>query len=291
MNRIKRETTSFEACAAVISILFVCVALTTLHAEPPSARASQRETPVVKVVQQWAPAVVNIATERIVLLRQHPFWGNYGMAFDSFFDDYFGQNFVSALKLKSVGSGIIIREDGLILTNAHVVNMANKIYVVYSDGTTTEGSVVGISQKNDIALIKIAGTARLKAVRLARPDDILIGETVVAIGNPLGLENTVSVGVISGKNRTFVLPNGGPAFSDLLQTDAPINPGNSGGALFNLDGQLVGINLAVVQNAQGIGFAIPAKEIYALLTDYDRQSKSKDASDRPIKIPVKYSAS
>ena len=240
----------------------------------PSRNHNRRQTPVVEVVQDWAPSVVNISTERIVLLRQIPFWQDYGNIFDNFFQQYSNRNAVSAFKTKSIGSGVVIGR-GMIMTNAHVVNMANKIFVTFSNGKTAEGHVVLVSQEVDLALIEIQPPFALKAVRLADPDDVMIGETVVAIGDPFGLENSVTVGVVSGKNRSFPLPNSNRVFKNLIQTDASINPGSSGGALLNLDGELVGINLAVVLNAQNIGFAISSKTIRTTLDQYKDATRSE----------------
>ncbi len=253
-----------------------------------SDTSSARETPVVKVVRNAAPSVVNISTEKIALLRQDPFWKNYGNAYDSLYQDFF-RPVVSAVKLKSLGSGVIVQEDGLIVTNAHVINMATQIFVIFSNGESLPARPVLINQKDDLALIKVDEKQPLPALPLIQPGDVMIGETVVAVGNPYGLENSVSTGVISGKNRTFGVPEMNHIFTDLLQTDAPINIGNSGGALINLDGQLVGINLAVVQNAQNIGFAVPADKIREGISTYV-QNKSAPPAPRPSQtasIPVR----
>jgi len=233
-----------------------------------------RETPVVGVVKNNAEAVVNISTESIVLLRENPFWGSYGSEFDRLFDQFFGyRNPTRVLRLKSVGSGVILDKEGIIVTNAHVVHMASNIFVILNDGTSIEGQVMYESPQDDLAIVKIVSPKPLERIKLGRPDDIMIGETVVAVGNPLGLENSVSVGVISGKNREVYLSGSNVLSSNLLQIDAPINPGNSGGALLNLDGELVGINVAVVQNSQSIGFAIPVKRVATILKEYKNNQK------------------
>lgn len=227
-----------------------------------SAIENPRETPVVRVVQKNAGAVVNISTEQIVLLRESPGWGRYGSEFDYLFDQFFGaQMRTRALKLQSVGSGVIVDKDGLIVTNAHVVHMASNIFVILNDGTKIPGKVVYENIQDDLAIVRIDSQKPLPQVQLGADDDIIIGETVVAIGNPLGLENSVTVGIISGKGREIYSSEGQKVSDELIQIDAPINPGNSGGALLNLNGELVGINVAVVQNSQSIGFAIPVKKI------------------------------
>ena len=235
---------------------------------------SLRETPIVKVVRENAEAVVNISTELIVYLRDNPFWGSYGSDFDSIFEDFFGFNRPSrAISLKSVGSGVVIDKSGIVVTNAHVVHMATNIFIVLNDGTSLKGEVVYENLEDDLSLIKVEPATFLKEIRLGLSGDVMIGETVVAIGNPLGFENSVTAGIISGKNRTIGSANEKYSFKGLLQVDAPINPGNSGGALINLNSELVGINVAVVQNSQSIGFAIPIEKVRNIMQDY----KSKGA--------------
>jgi serine protease Do len=227
---------------------------------------SMRETPAVRVVKQTAASVVNIRTEAVVDLKEHPQWGRYGEELDRYFKDHYGEEYNNGvLEYKSVGSGILLNDKGFIGTNAHVVQKATSIFVFLMDGVSAEASLVRVNQEDDLAIIKADLPQGVKPVRLADHGGIMIGETVVAIGNPFGLENSVTVGVISGQNRTFNSPSCGYVCSGLLQTDAPINPGNSGGPLFNLDGELVGINLAVAQGAQNIGFAIPVHKVVDLL--------------------------
>ena len=213
--------------------------------------------------------MVNIRTEQVMNLREHPAWGQYGAQIDQFLKQYFGEDYSEGtLKYKSIGSGVILDKRGLIVTNAHVVQKANHIYAVLNDGSLVEAKVVGVSMGDDLAIVKADLPYPVKPVRLAEIEDLMIGETVIAIGNPLGLENSVTVGVISGKDRAFSHNVCNYVCSGLLQTDASINPGNSGGALFNLDGELVGINLAVVQHAQNIGFAVPVDKIETLLEQF-----------------------
>lgn len=230
---------------------------------------SARDTPVVKVVRGYAPAVVNIRTESVIDLREHPDWGKYGEQLDLFFKEYFGEDYSSGmLKHKSIGSGVILDNDGFIVTNAHVIQKATSIFVVLQDTTTVEAQVIGMRTEDDLALIKTSLPRSVRKLRFADMGDLKIGETVIAIGNPFGLENSVTVGVISGLDRSFTSPECEYECSGLIQTDASINPGNSGGALLNLDAELVGVNLAVVQNAQNIGFAIPSSKIISLRKQY-----------------------
>jgi serine protease Do len=246
----------------MITLIFGLTACAEYHVNNP------RVTPVVEVVREYGPAVVNIRTETVLDLKQTPEWGEYGDEFDRFMEEYFGEAYSGGtLKYRSIGSGVILNRNGLIATNAHVVDKARTIFVVLDDATILQAEVLATSRGDDLAMLKINPPHPVKEIKLANFDDVMIGETVIAIGDPLGLKNSVTVGVISGKDRTFSSRLCQYSCSGLLQTDAPINPGNSGGALFNLDGDLVGINLAVVQNAQSVGFAIPAYKIEQLLKE------------------------
>jgi serine protease Do len=230
---------------------------------------SSRETPIVRVVREYAPVVVNIRTEKIVNLEESQEWGMYGEELDSFSQEYFGESHSEdALIYKSIGSGVILDNNGLIVTNAHVIQKAEDIYVVLNDGTILQAEVIGMNQIHDLAIIKAEIPYPVREIKFANIKDLMIGETVIAIGNPFGLENSVTVGVLSGKDRAFSSARCAYVCSGLLQIDAPINPGNSGGALLNLDGELIGVNLAVVQSAESIGFAVPVDKILNLLKIY-----------------------
>ncbi len=230
---------------------------------------STRETPIVKVVRKYAPAVVNIRTEKMVDLKESQESGMYGEELNSFSREYFKETpSEGTLIYKSIGSGVILDNNGLIVTNAHVVQKAKDIYAVLNDGTILQAEVIGMNQNDDLAIIKAKLPYPVREVRFADINDLMIGETVIAIGNPFGLENSVTVGVLSGKDRAFSSERCTYVYSGLLQIDAPINPGNSGGALLNLDGELIGVNLAVVQSAESIGFAVPVNKIVNLLKIY-----------------------
>jgi serine protease Do len=256
-----------------LCFFIICVALG--FGMPAGEASSKRESPVVEVVREWGPNVVNIGTEKIAFLRQQPAWQGYGHQYDASLQNFFGPQIVSQVKVKSIGSGVILDSTGLIVTNAHVVNMASRVYVTLSDGTSVEGAILAVDQPNDLALVKIEPPHSLKEMKLIESSDVLVGETVIAIGNPLGLENSVSAGVVSGKKRDFGNPQVGLVMHDLIQTDAAINIGNSGGALLNLDGELVGVNLAVAENAVNIGFAISADKIRVLIGQYHEHQKEK----------------
>jgi serine protease Do len=185
---------------------------------------------------------------------------------DDFFKKFFGDQPQSGMKTHALGSGLIIGDDGLILTNNHVVEKADEIKIK----TTThdkeyDAKVVGRDPKTDLALIRVTPDAKFpKSALLGNSDTIRVGDWVIAVGNPFGLDHTVTKGIISAKGRII----GAGPYDDFLQTDAAINPGNSGGPLFNMNGEVVGINTAIVAQGQGIGFAIPinlAKEILTQL--------------------------
>ena len=231
-----------------------------------------RVTPVVSVIQKCAPSVVNISTERVIFVKQTPFVSPFDSSFNNFTGNF--QNTIGTMKLNSIGSGVIVSPEGLIITNAHVIQMANKIYVTLSDGTPVQAEVIGTSAQNDLALLQITPPHELKAVKLA--NDVIIGETVITIGNPLGLQNSVTAGIVSGTNRTLTAPPN-HEFKNLIQIDASINPGSSGGAVLNLDGELMGINLAVVQSAQSIAFAIPVEKVKEMFKEYNDYKSKKPA--------------
>ena len=227
------------------------------------AGAHDRRTAVVETVAKTGPAVVNIRTEQIVQRRTSPFFG-FG---DSFFDDFFNQ-FAPTRKYRTqaLGSGAIIDSRGILVTNAHVVEKASKIYVALpGERKELEARLVGIDPATDLAVIKVDVEQPLPSLSFADSDELLLGETVIAIGNPLGLENSVTTGVVSAPKRR--LPDGDGGVSVFIQTDALINPGNSGGPLLDINGQLIGINTAIAQQAQGIGFAVPVKVVRRVVND------------------------
>lgn len=230
------------------------------------AARNLRDTPVVDVVRNCSASVVNIRTEKVLDLKNTAEWGRYGAQLDSLLKEYYGKAYSKGkLKYKSIGSGVILNNKGLIVTNAHVVNKAKTIYIVDKTGRTTRASILALDRAQDLAILRTRLSYPVKKLKFADYGKMMIGETLVAIGDPFGLENSVTVGVLSGINREFSRHECRYVCSGLLQTDASINPGNSGGALLNLNGELVGINLAVVQNAQNIGFAVPAVRVQELL--------------------------
>ncbi|MBM4034849.1 MAG: PDZ domain-containing protein [Planctomycetes bacterium] len=232
---------------------------------PAHAQEFPRRTPVVIAVEKAGPGVVNISTEQIVVRQGDPFFGFRDPFFDQFFRDYFDRfQRPQQFRAHSLGSGVIIDPEGHVVTNEHVVRKASRIDVTLSDGSKYEGKLLSSDAESDLALIQLNSKKPLPAITLGRSDDLMIGEPVIALGNPFGLESTVTTGVVSAKNRSVTL-EGHEAYSGLIQTDAAINPGNSGGALVNINGDLIGINVAIRADAQGIGFAIPVDKVREVL--------------------------
>ncbi|MBN1916845.1 MAG: trypsin-like peptidase domain-containing protein [Verrucomicrobia bacterium] len=210
-----------------------------------------RRNAVVRAVEKAGPAVVNIGAERIIVVRRDPFWELFG---DQTPYERYG-------KAYSLGSGVIIDPDGYIVTNEHVIRRASGIHVtVPNKDTAYEARLIASHPEHDIALIKIDVEEPLHYLEFADSDDLLIGETAIAIGNSYGLENTVTSGVVSATRRS-ITARGQVIFTDFIQTDAAINPGNSGGALVDIYGRLIGINSAMRYGAENIGFAIPINKV------------------------------
>ncbi|HEY6872335.1 MAG TPA: DegQ family serine endoprotease [Geobacteraceae bacterium] len=210
----------------------------------------------VDLAAKLKPAVVNISTAKTIAPQKgfHRAPSPFGAdPFEDFFNRFFEQMPQRSYKQKSLGSGFIISDDGYILTNNHVVAGADEIKVKLADGREFKGEIKGTDEKLDLALVKIAGKDHFPVALLGDSDAIKVGEWVMAIGNPFGLEQTVTAGIISATGRVI----GSGPYDDYLQTDASINPGNSGGPLFNARGEVVGINTAIIAGGQGIGFAIP----------------------------------
>ena len=208
----------------------------------------------VPLVKQAAPAVVNIYAQRIIEERRSPF------SRDPFFRDFF-QNFgqLQPRVQNSLGSGVILSADGYVVSNYHVVGGATDIRVVLHDGREISGDVILSDEDSDLAVLKINSDEILPHLDLRKSDTVEVGELVLAIGNPFGVGQTVTNGIISGLARTGIAS--GSAKGYFLQTDAPINPGNSGGALIDISGSLVGVNTSILSRSggsNGIGFAIPA---------------------------------
>jgi Do/DeqQ family serine protease len=243
--------------SVLFSGLFVLFLLLAI-AESGITDEGLRYTPTVNVVQKAAPAVVNVHTEKVVSKSADPFKHFFGSndLFSQFFDDHFGSSQKRQYVQKSLGSGVIINgQKRLVLTNSHVITGASSINVRLLDGRSFEAELVGSDPDFDLAVLQLSGEDELPEISMGNSENILIGEKVIAIGNPYGFSHTVTTGVISALGRSFQTEEG--AFTDFIQTDAAINPGNSGGPILNIKGELIGINTAIHAKAQGIGFAIP----------------------------------
>ncbi|MFP4314903.1 MAG: DegQ family serine endoprotease [Desulfovibrionales bacterium] len=248
-----------------LGMFLFMVTCTVAHAELPE---------FTTLAEKAGSAVVNISTVRTVeggQMQQFfggPFgnrggpggpFGDRGAPFEDFFEQFerfFGERQMPPRQQRSLGSGFIISQDGLIVTNNHVVAEADEVNVTLEGGTSFTAEVVGKDPETDIALLKIDPDRKLTTLELGNSNDMKIGQWVVAIGNPFGLQNTVTAGIISAKGRII----GAGPYDNFIQTDASINPGNSGGPLLNMEGEVIGINTAIVATGQGIGFAYPSTE-------------------------------
>jgi Do/DeqQ family serine protease len=242
-------------------ILSAAIAASVLAALPANADRQSRRTPVVVAVESAAPATVNITSTQVVVDQANPF-----LRGDPMFDEFF-RRFMNprASTSQSLGTGVIINKDGFVLTNEHVLAGATQIRVTLSDGRQFDAELVGGDPASDLAVVRIKTQDPLPTPKLGDSDDVMIGESVIAIGNPFGLNSTVTTGVLSATNRS--IRGDGREYHGFLQTDASINPGNSGGPLLNMDGEVIGINTAILGNAQGIGFAIPINRARRIVTD------------------------
>lgn len=221
---------------------------------------------VTAAVNQIGPAVVRIDTERTITRRSDP------LLDDPFFRDFFGNegfNVPRQQLVRGQGSGFIVDRNGILLTNAHVVDNADKVTVTLKDGRTFQGKVTGVDEVTDLAVVKLEGVkGDLPVAVLGDSDKVQVGDWAIAVGNPLGLDNTVTLGIISTLKRSSAQVGIPDKRLEFIQTDAAINPGNSGGPLLNAQGEVIGINTAIRADAMGIGFAIPintAKAIQATL--------------------------
>ena len=241
-----------------------------------SRPAPATESPVVTsgpvsyadAVATAAPGVVNIHTAKLVTTRRHP------LLDDPFFRHFFGDQFGTPRQQvqTSLGSGVIISAQGLVLTNHHVIDGADEIQIMLRDGRSSRAEVVGVDPDTDLAVLRV-GLGGLPAMTIGASEQMRVGDVVLAIGNPFGVGQTVTLGIVSATGRNQLGIN---TYEDFIQTDAAINPGNSGGALINAHGELVGINTAIYSRtggSQGIGFAIPvelAKDVLQQIVEKGR---------------------
>ncbi|MBI5815160.1 MAG: trypsin-like peptidase domain-containing protein [Nitrospinae bacterium] len=250
------------------SVLLAAIAAPLLaFLTPVNSYAANRRTVIVEAVEKTSPAVVNINTskrEQVNPFRRSPL-GAFGGALGPM-----------TVERESLGSGVIIKQDGYILTNNHVIDGATEIRVTLADEREFAAEVVGADPASDLAVIKVSSATPLPVAKMGRSDDIMIGETIIAIGNPFGLTHSATTGIISATGRSVQVEED-RMLHDFIQLDAPINPGNSGGALVNINGELIGITTAVHKGGEGIGFAIPidkAKRIVADLISFGAVSRA-----------------
>lgn len=259
MNPIRKRFTLFLATVALVAIPVTAQEAFPRRTNPQSGggvanvdpsklvAADALSSAFRQVAESMRRSVVAISTKSVERVQPG-------------FDDFFGRKRrPQQRESEGTGSGVIVRRDGFILTNNHVVEGADEVNVELSDGTMLPAEVVGLDPQTDLAVLKVDQTG-LRPAPFGSSDDIRVGDWVLAIGSPFGLDQTVTAGIISGKNRVQRIINDGDGFEDFLQTDAAINPGNSGGPLVNLRGELVGINTAILSRSgasAGIGFAIP----------------------------------
>jgi serine protease Do len=245
-----------RAAAALLAAGFPVLAGAAALPRADEHASANRRTPVVIAVEKVRGAVVNIAAEELVRLRIPS-----QRAPQSLGDLFFGEllerpRYRKGYAVTSLGSGVIVSPDGYVLTNNHVVERGARFRVGLLDGQELLAKVVGTDPSSDLAVLKLEAKDKLPYAAMGRSDELMIGETVIAIGNPFGLSHTVTTGVVSAVHRNF--KGGDRMLFDFIQTDASINPGNSGGPLLDIDGRVIGVNTAILgDRSAGIGFAIP----------------------------------
>jgi serine protease Do len=237
----------------------------TTSASPPAPSKSAAPASFAELAKKASPSVVNISVvKKVEGMREVPLPFGPNDPFKDFFDRFFGDQMPKDFKQQALGSGFILDKEGYILTNNHVVEGADEVKVKLSDGRESKAKVIGRDPKTDLALIKIDADKSLVPLPLGDSDRLEVGDWVVAIGNPFGLGNTVTAGIVSAKYRQI----GMGSYDNFIQTDASINPGNSGGPLINTAGEAIGINSAIFSQSGGsvgIGFAIPVNMAKSLL--------------------------
>ena len=262
------QSKMFNFCCWVILFVFMSASCFTAESvAAPASSGTQGPPSFADLAERVNHVVVNISTTQVVKDNpmqpftgpNSPFKDFFG---DEFFRRFFGDSPQGKMKTHALGSGFVIDSDGLILTNNHVVEKADEIKIKTEAGKEYDAKVVARDAKTDIAMIRVkAGNDFPKPAQLGDSNAIRVGDWVMASGNPFGLGHTITAGIISAKGRVI----GAGPYDDFLQTDAAINPGNSGGPLFNMNGEVVGINTAIVAQGQGIGFAIPINLVKEIL--------------------------
>ena len=250
--------------ANTAALLIAALALPAVAAARGAESDPARRSLVVEAVEKASPAVVNVSTEQIVEQRRSPFPFPQDPFFEEFFRDFVDPR-PRRFKTTSLGSGVIVAADGTIMTNVHVIERASRIQVMLIDRREFDATLVGADADADIAILRVKAGGDLPHIPFGSSADLMIGESVIAIGNPFGLSHTVTTGVVSAVGRS--LRDEDRTYTDFIQTDASINPGNSGGPLLDIKGELIGINTAIYGKAQGIGFAIPVDRAQRVMKD------------------------
>ena len=250
--------------AKAAALLIAALALPAVAAARGAESDPERRSLVVQAVEKASPAVVNVSTEQVVERHASPFPFPQDPFFEEFFRDFVDPR-PRRFKTTSLGSGVIVAADGTIMTNVHVIERASRVRVTLNDQREFDATLVGADADADIAVLRVKAGGDLPHIPFGTSADLMIGETVIAIGNPFGLSHTVTTGVVSAVGRS--LRDEERTYTDFIQTDASINPGNSGGPLLNIKGELIGINTAIYGKAQGIGFAIPVDRARRVMKD------------------------
>src|SRR5205814_3509963 len=250
--------------AKAAALLIAALALPAVAAARGAESDPERRSLVVQAVEKASPAVVNVSTGQVVERRASPFPFPQDPFFEEFFRDFVDPR-PRRFKTTSLGSGVIVAADGTIMTNVHVIERASRIQVMLIDRREFDATLVGADADADIAILRVKAGGDLPHIPFGSSADLMIGESVIAIGNPFGLSHTVTTGVVSAVGRS--LRDEDRTYTDFIQTDASINPGNSGGPLLDIRGELIGINTAIYGKAQGIGFAIPVDRARRVMRD------------------------
>ncbi len=270
----------------LIFSLLLLISVTLLGQDDITA---SRQNAITRAVKKAIPAIVGI---NVVQIQEYTYSNPF------FNDEFFNQFFPKQKyydKVKSLGSGFLISEDGFLLTNAHVVEGAVEIVVTLTDGSKYAGRIIGSDRVTDVALLKIDSEKKLQYLKFGNSEDLIIGEWTIALGNPFGLfdiksQPTVTVGVVSAAHQDFGLVQGDHVYQDMIQTDAAINGGNSGGPLLNANGEVIGINTFIYSGSSsgktsiGIGFAIPISRVQKIL----KELREKGKIDRTFTMGFKY---
>jgi len=268
-QRRKRTFAAAAAAAVLVTGLLAGSAFTSTGGSvvpdipAPAVKAEGNNGSLAPLVEALKPSVVNIRVTRV----QKTGFGMRGIPEGGPLEEFFGRFFGPGgpqpreRRVQAAGSGVVISRDGYILTNNHVVEGAKEVLVTLDDGRELEAEIVGLDPKTDLAVLKIDNGDHLPGAAMGDSNGLRVGDRVMAIGNPFGLSHTVTSGIVSAKGRVI----GAGPYDDFIQTDASINPGNSGGPLFNMQGEVVGVNTAIVAQGQGIGFAIPINTAKALI--------------------------